>query len=309
LKKIEEILDSNIAGDPTSSCRWTRISTYSLKKKLKDEGVDISSSSVGKILKHGKFSLLKNRKTIAETKHPDRNEQFEIIAAVKKEFEIKGQPVICVDSKKKELIGNFRNPGGRWSKNADEVLTHDFRSQSDGIANPYGIYEPVHNVGTVIVGTSKDTPEFAVDAIGIWLSKYATERYNNLKELLILCDSGGSNGYRPRLWKYSLYHKISKPYNVKIKVCHYPTGASKWNMVDHRLFSFITLNWQGIPLRSYETVLNCIKSTSTKKGLKVDAELNVKQYEKGIKIDDKQMQNINLVKQEKLTNWNYVIAP
>ncbi len=301
-------MEDNAAGTPMSATKWCRKTTYSLKKDLENHKIFISENSVGKILKYGNYSLRLNRKSIAETKHPDRNEQFELITATRKRFQNAGQPTICVDSKKKELVGNFKNPGKRWVLTVDEVLNHDFRSQAIGLANPYGIYEPDCNLGTVIVGTSRDTSEFAVDSITTWLNYYAFDRYGKIKELLILADSGGSNGALPRLWKYSIYEKIAKVYGIKITVCHYPSGASKWNMVDHRLFSFITLNWKGVPLRSYDTVLGYIRSTTTKKGLKVEAVLNEQKYEKGIKISDSQMMEINLKRGDRLPNWNYEIS-
>ena len=291
-----------------SGKKWCRNTTGSLKKDLMENGVNVSENSVGKVLKYGGFSLRLNRKSIAETRHPDRNEQFEIITSKRNRFKMVGQPIICVDSKKKELVGNFKNPGKRWVMTVDEVLNHDFRSQAIGLANPYGIYEPEYNLGTVIVGTSRDTGEFAVDAIATWLESYAFDRYGQIKELLVLADSGGSNGALPRLWKYSIYEKLAKTHGIKVTICHYPTGASKWNMVDHRLFSFITLNWQGVPLRTYDTVLGYIRSTTTRNGLEVEAVLNEKQYEKGIKISDEQMRKIHLVRGNRLPNWNCEIS-
>jgi hypothetical protein len=256
-----------------------------------------------------KYSLKSNRKTVAETQHPDRNQQFEIIADMKKEFAELGQPAISVDSKKKELIGNFKNPGRRYVKEADRVLNHDFKSMAVGIANPYGIYDTIVNTGIVVVGISYDTPEFAVESIRLWLTSYGLNQYLGTKKLLILCDAGGSNGYRPRLWKYALYKKICCFFGISVTVCHYPTGASKWNPTDHRLFSFISMNWAGVPLRSYDIILNQIRKTTTQQGLKVDAILNEKKYEKGIKISDDQMKEINLKKHDILPQWNYTIAP
>jgi hypothetical protein len=246
---------------------------------------------------------------IAETRHPDRNQQFEIISMMRQHFADIKQPEISVDSKKKELIGNFKNPGRKWSKFAEQVLIHEFRSQAIGIANPYGIYDLKHNKGFVVVGTSYDTPEFAVESIESWLHHYGFENYKNINKLLILADAGGSNGYRPRLWKYTLYKKICCVYNIAVTVCHYPTGASKWNPTDHRLFSFITRNWGGEPLRSYEIILNYIRHTKTKKGLKVQAILNDKVYKKGLKINDEQFNKINLIKHDQLAQWNYTICP
>jgi len=197
----------DIAGCPVSLIRWSRRSTYKLNEELKAKSIFICPGSVGKILKDNKFSLKANRKCICETRHPDRNRQFEIISEIRKRFEDACQPIISVDSKKKELIGNFKNPGKTWRKNYDKVYDHDFRSYAIGIAAPYGIFEPVYNLGTVFVGISYDTAEFAVDCIEQWLTGVAQKRYCDIKELLILCDGGGSNGARIRLWKYALYQQ------------------------------------------------------------------------------------------------------
>lgn len=304
---LEELMGDDIAGTPISIVRWSRRSTYQLSEELKEFNVFASPSSVGNILKDNKFSLRANRKCIAETYHPDRNRQFEIITQTRKRFEDKGQPIISIDSKKKELIGNFKNPGKTWRKTYDKVYDHDFRSHAIGIAAPYGIFEPIYNLGTVFVGRSYDTPEFAVDCINMWLKAFAQRRYRNIKELLILCDGGGSNSFRARAWKYNLYQEICKQYGISIRVCHYPTGASKWNPVEHRLFGPITNNWQGRPLRSFEIALECIRSTSTKKGLKVDAVLNNKEYQKGIKVPDSQMRKIKLTWNDELPKWNYTL--
>ena len=299
----------DIAGCPVSLVRWSRRSTYKLSKELKENNIFACPSSVGKILKEINFSLKANRKCISETRHPDRNRQFEIIAETRKRFEDAGQPIISVDSKKKELIGNFKNQGKTWRKHADKVYDHDFRSHAIGIAAPYGIFEPICNLATVIVGMSYDTAAFAVDCIALWLNDFAQKRYKNLQEVLILCDGGGSNGSRLRLWKYELYQKLCKKYGISVRVCHYPTGASKWNPVEHRLFGPITANWQGRPLRSFQIALECIRSTSTKKGLKVDAVLNDKKYQKGIKVSDSQIKSINLVRHDELPLWNYSLVP
>lgn len=302
-------MGEDIAGFPINLVRWSRRSTYNLSEELKEYDISVSPSSVGKILKIGNFSLRVNRKCVSETHHPDRNRQFEIISETRKRFEDKSQPIISIDSKKKELIGNFKNSGKTWRKNYDKVYDHDFRSQAIGIAAPYGIFEPVYNLGTVVVGNSYDTPEFAVNCIDLWFNTFAQKRYQNVKELLILCDGGGSNGSRSRLWKYYLHQKICKKYGIGIRVCHYPTGASKWNPVEHRLFGPITNNWQGRPLRSFEIALECIRSTSTKKGLRVEAVLNDKEYQKGNKASDSQMKTINLMRNDELPQWNYSLIP
>jgi len=309
LNVIEDLMGEDIAGLPINLVRWSRRSTYKLSKELKEFDISVCPSSVGKILKIGNFSLRVNRKCVSETHHPDRNRQFEIISETRKRFEDKGQPIISIDSKKKELIGNFKNSGKTWRKNYDKVYDHDFRSQAIGIAAPYGIFEPVYNLGTVVVGKSYDTPEFAVNCIDLWFNNFAQKRYQNVKELLILCDGGGSNGSRSRLWKYYLDQEICKKYGIGIRVCHYPTGASKWNPVEHRLFGPITNNWQGRPLRSFEIALECIQSTSTKKGLRVEAVLNDKEYQKGKKASDSQMKTINLIRNDELPQWNYSFIP
>lgn len=297
------------AGDPMSGRRWTRKSTYAISEELRAEDISISPKTAGKLLKDLNYSLKINRKTIAETHNPARNQQFGIIADMKMRFTDLAQPVVSVDSKKKELIGNFKNNGKTWNKKAEEVLCHDFRSMASGIANPYGIYDLTTNCGTVVVGTSYDTPEFAAESIELWLTSSGWTQYPHMDELLILCDAGGSNSYRARLWKYVLCNKICRPYGISITVCHYPPGASKWNPTDHRLFSFISMNWAGVPLRSFDIMLNYIRKTTTRQGLKVDAILNEKKYAKGINISEAQMKTINLKRQKQLPDWNYTISP
>lgn len=289
--------------------KWCRKTPSSISRQLKQKNIYICTNTTAKLLKALDYSPKVNRKMIAETRHPDRNQQFEIISMMKQHFSDIKQPEISVDSKKKELIGNFKNPGRKWSKIAEKVLNHDFRSQAIGMANPYGIYDLQHNKGFVVVGTSYDTPEFAVECIESWLQRYGFESYKNLNKLLILADAGGSNGCRPRLWKYTLYKKICCVYNIAVTVCHYPTGASKWNPTDHRLFSFISRNWAGEPLRSYEIMLNYIRHTKTSKGLEIQAILNDKAYKKGIKINDQQFNSINWNKHDELAQWNYTILP
>lgn len=310
MKLLEELMENDTAGDPMGKQkRCTRKSTYTIKDECNDRGISICATTVNKLLKDMDYSMRVNRKTIAETRHQDRNQQFEIISNTRKQFEDYGQPIISTDSKKKELVGNFKNDGKSWSKKVKEVLTHDFRSKAIGIGCPFGIYELMTNLGTVVVGISYDTPQFAVESIGIWLNEFGWERYPDAKELLILCDAGGSNSFRSRLWKYTLYHSICKVYGLSIRVCHYPSGASKWNPVEHRLFSFISKNWEGYPLRSYDIMLSLIAGTTTKTGLKVEAILNKREYQKGIKITDNQMKEINLIRHSVLPEWNYTISP
>jgi hypothetical protein len=297
------------AGDPMGSVKWTRKSTYTISHELHKRKIPASPNTTGKLLKRLGYSLKANRKAIAETRHPDRNRQFEVIALMKSRFEALGQPIISVDSKKKELVGNFSHPGRTWRIEPEKVYNHDFRSTAIGIANPYGIFEPMTNMGTVVVGVSYDTPEFAVESIILWLKRSGLKRYPRMNELLIFCDAGGSNSCRARAWKYAIYKKICKAFGITVTVCHFPTGASKWNPVDHRLFSFISQNWAGVPLRSFETVLKYIRSTTTNQGLKVKAILNEKTYEKGVKISDSQLHEIKIERHDVLPQWNYIISP
>jgi hypothetical protein len=300
-------MENDTAGDPMSLKKWSRKSIRNLSDLIREKNILICANTTAKILKELRYSLKSNRKTIAETQHPDRNQQFEIIAQMKDQFKKLNYPSISVDSKKKELVGNFKNAGRTWCVEPESVYTHDFRSCAVGLANPYGIYELLVNSGTVVVGTSYDTPEFAVECIVTWLNKFASENYADLSRLLILCDCGGSNSYRARAWKYGIFKRICQPFEIRVTVCHYPTGASKWNPVEHRLFSFISMNWAGVPLRNYDTILRYISSTKTKQGLRVNAFLNDKVYEKGIKISDQQMKEIKIEFYHTLPQWNYTI--
>jgi hypothetical protein len=300
-------MDHDTAGDPMSLKKWTRKSTYRISAQIRDKNIQICANTTAKILKDLDYSLKSNRKTIAETQHPDRNQQFEIIAQMKEKFKRSNYAIISVDCKKKELVGNFKNPGQTWCAESEAVFTHDFRSCAIGIANPYGIYEPLTNQGTVVIGTSYNTPEFSVDSIALWINNFGFKNYSDLRHLLILCDSGGSNSYRARAWKYGIYKSICQQFDIQVMVCHYPTGASKWNPVEHRLFSFISMNWAAVPLRNYDIILETISATTTKEGLKVNAILNDQIYEKGIKISDKQMNEIKIEKYHLLPQWNYSI--
>ena len=298
-------MEPETAGDPTGqTLRWTRKSTYKISAALaKENGIKICPNSAGQALKH---SLKVNRKSKSDTYHKDRDLQFQQIKNRCREYEGSGQPGISVDKKKKEDIGNFSNAGKKYDRDYDETLVHDFKSSRSGIANPYGIWERLTNKGTVIVGTSKDTPEFAVDSIALWLNQF---QYSNFKKMLILCDSGGSNSYRFNGWKYYLYHKICKVYGIEVDVCHYPTGASKWNPIEHKLFCHISQNWAGVPLRTYETVINYINTTTTSKGLSVKAIKHDKKYETGQTFSKEQMASINIDRYEVLPKWNYKIYP
>ena len=235
--------------------------------------------------------------------------QFRYITQVKRLFWEAGYPVISVDSKKKELIGNFKNSGQVWCHEAEIVNAHDFRSDAVGRAVPYGIYDPLHNYGVLYVGNSADTGEFAVDAISLWCEDSDRPTFSREDKWLILCDAGGSNGYRPRLWKRQLQVHLADRLGIEIMVCHYPTGASKWNPIEHRLFNHISLNWAGKPLRTFETMLGYIRGTTTATGLKVKAELIDHTYQTRIKVSDAEMAALNLTRRPVCPNWNYIIRP
>jgi hypothetical protein len=254
------------------------------------------------------YSLQGNAKNFeASSHHPDRNEQFNYINKQAKKYIKAGQPVISVDTKKKELLGNFKNNGKEYRKRKDprQVNAHDFGTER---ASPYGVYDEVHNEGFVNVGTSSDTSQFAADSIKQWWNLNGKKKYPDSKKLLITADSGGSNGYRIKLWKTSL-QKLADKTRLEITVCHFPPGTSKWNKIEHRLFSHISLNWKGIPLIDIETIIQLIGSVSTKTGLKVRARKENKEYTKGIKVSDKELEEINLIKHKFHGEWNYTIKP
>ena len=302
-------MEEHTAGDPTSDKKWSRKDTRSVSREMTARGVRLCPTTTRKLLKHCRYSLRVNRKSIAETRHPDRNRQFEIIGDFRRRFEDADRPVLSLDAKKKELIGNFKNAGQAWKKEPEQVQDHDFRSQASALVSPYGLYEPVRNRGTIGIGISANTPEFAVDCLDRWISEFGWTTYPGMKEILLLCDSGGSNGYRPRLWKYGLYQTIARAYGLTITVCHYPPGASKWNPVEHRLFSFISLEWAGHPLRSLDVMMSYIESTTTKTGLQVKAFLNERQYAKGKTVPQDLFKTIPLSRHSELPAWNYTIRP
>jgi hypothetical protein len=302
-------VEDETAGDPMSDKKWVRSSLRQLSKALSRLGFDIGYVTVGRLLKDLGFSLKSNRKQSTGPPHPDRDRQFRYIARVKKLFVATGHPVISVDSKKKELIGNFKNRGRTWCREAEEVNVYDFPGNAVGKAVPYGIYDITHNLGYVAVGTSADTSEFAMDAICWWWELEDRPSFPDETRLLILSDAGGSDGCRFRLWKRQLQEELADQLGIEVMVCHYPTGASKWNPIEHRLFSYISLNWAGKPLRSFEAMLNYIRGTTTKAGLKVKAVLLDREYEKGIKISDQEMDALNLHRRRVCPRWNYVLKP
>ncbi len=289
-----------------SERKWRRSSLRHLCQQL---GETISHPTVGRLLEAMDYSLKVNVKRLTGGPHPDRNEQFGYLEQQKQTFLQAGLPVISVDTKKKELIGNFKNPGRRWCHTADAVNEHDFDQDALGKAVPYGLYDLTQHRGYVYVGQSADTPQFAVEMIANWWRIFGRQDFPTATQLLILCDAGGSNGYRPRLWKQQLQELLADQLGLEVTVCHYPTGASKWNPIEHRLFGPISLNWAGHPLRTFETMLALLRGTVTETGLKVEAFLVDKVYVTGLKVADAVMKSLNLERHAVCPNWNYTIRP
>ena len=306
---LETVVEDSIGGDPMGTKIWVSHSLRHLTQELQALEYQVCPTTVGRLLRDLDYSLQANCKRFTGDPHPDRDLQFRYIARVKRLFWEAGYPVICVDAKKRELIGNFKNPGRVWCREPEIVNAYDFRSDAVGIAIPYGIYDPLHNFGAVYVGTSAETGEFAVDAIGMWYEDSDRPTFPREDKLLVLCDGGGSNGYRPRLWKRQLQIHLADRLGTEIMVCHYPTGASKWNPIEHRLFNHISLNWAGKPLCTYETVLGYIRGTTTTTGLKVKAELVDRTYQTRIKVSDAEMAALNLTRRPICPRWNYIISP
>jgi hypothetical protein len=308
MQQLQLILDEETAGDPMTSRKWVRQSLRQLGKRLQNQGMTLSHETIRRVLKDQKYSLKANHKRVS-TSGTQRDTQFRYIRRVKKLFLASGHPVISVDPKKKELIGNFKNAGRTWTRQAEAVNCHDFPEQADARAVPYGIYDVVHNLGYVYVGTSADTAEFAVDAISQWWQRKDRPNFAQEDKLLILCDAGGSNGYRLRNWKNRLQVALADRFQIEVMVCHYPTGASKWNPIEHRLFSFISLNWAGQPLRSFPKMLAFIRGTVTETGLQVKAAMLRKTYRKQIKVSDQEMASLQVVRRKVCPGWNYIIKP
>lgn len=305
---VEALLEADTAGDPCSNRKWLRQSLCHLKAKLASVGVLVSHTTIRRLLKQLNYSLKANRKSVATTRHQERDLQFRYIQRIRQRFMQAGHPVISTDSKKKELIGNFKNPGRGWNQKPEAVNDHDFPDDAVAKAVPYGIYDVKHNQGYVYVGTSADTADFAVDAIERWWNRQDRSQFADERKLLILCDSGGSNGYRNRNWKLQL-QLLADAYNLQIMVCHYPSGASKWNPIEHRLFSFISINWAAQPLRSLNQMMAWIRGTKTQTGLTVKAAQLKGTYPTKVKVSDEQMAALNLVPRKICPQWNYVISP
>ena len=307
---LERLIEPTTRGDPASPLRWTCKSTTHLASELTAQGHPISPSTVWRLLTAAGYSLQRNRKSKEGADHPDRNEQFEYIATTVQDFQARGQPVISVDTKKKELIGEFRVGGREWQPKGEpiEVLIHDFIDKELGKAIPYGVYDLTENQGWVSVGIDHDTARFATEAIRRWWRKMGVKHHGQARELLITADGGGSNGSRNRLWKVAL-QDLATGLGLPLQVCHFPPGTSKWNKIEHRMFCHITQNWRGRPLVSHEVVINLIAATTTQQGLKIQAELDQGRYPTGIKVSDEELEAVNLKRADFHGDWNYRIIP
>ncbi len=310
LAALEALLEPLTRGDPMSPLRWTCKSTRRLATELTSQGHRVGYRTVAWLLHEAGYSLQANRKTREGNQHPDRNAQFEFINAQAARFQKRRQPVISVDTKKKELVGDFKNGGREWHPEGEpeKVRVHDFQDKELGKAIPYGVYDVTNNQGWVSVGIDHDTAYFATASIRRWWQEMGTQRFPLATELFITADGGGSNGHRTRLWKVAL-QELADEIGLKLTVSHFPPGTSKWNKVEHRLFSFITQNWRGKPLVSVQVIVNLIAATRTTKGLIVKAALDESKYETGISITDKQMARLNLRPARFHGEWNYAITP
>lgn len=308
---LEKLVDPLTRGDPDSPLRWTCKSTHALAAELfEHHDIRVSDKTVAKLLREHGYSLQAPNKSVEGAQHPDRNAQFEYINAKAESSIQRGVPVISVDTKKKELVGNFKNGGQEWQPagEPERVDVHDFPSDAVGKAIPYGIYDVASNDGFVSVGVDHDTPVFAVRSVEAWWKQVGQDRYPKARELFITADAGGSNSYRSHVWKHQL-QRLADTLNLAIHVSHFPPGTSKWNKVEHRLFSFISINWRGRPLRSYETVINLISNTTNRGGLVVRARLDRRQYPTGKKVSAKELRELNIERADFHGDWNYVIRP
>ena len=307
---LKQLVDPATRGDPMRLLRWTSKSLRHLEVALKDLGHSACPHVIADCLRKLGYSLQVNRKTRDGGGHVDRDAQFQYLADMAGEFQAADEPVISVDTKKKELVGNFKNNGQEWAPRGlpEAVNVHDFIDPELGRAVPYGVYDVGDNKGWVSVGTDHDTASFAVHAIGRWWLTMGEDRYPRATKLLVTADGGGSNGHRVRLWKVEL-QALANTLGIPITVCHLPPGTSKWNKIEHRLFSFITINWRGKPLRSFKTIVQLIAATTTTAGLAVRAELDETKYPKGIKISDAQFRSLNLARHSFHGDWNYTISP
>ena len=307
---LEQLVDPVTRGDPESPLRWTCKSTRQLAEELSARQIQISDRTVAKLLRDHGYSLQAPNKSVEGTQHPDRNAQFEYINTTAEDCIGRGVPVISVDTKKKELVGNFKNGGREWQLEGQPELVdvHDFPDDAVGKAVPYGIYDVAANDGFVSVGTDHDTPVFAVTSVEAWWKRVGSPRYPGARELFITADAGGSNSYRSRVWKHEL-QRVADKTGLSIRVSHFPPGTSKWNKVEHRLFSFISMNWRGRPLRTFETIVNLIRNPTNRGGLVVRARLDRRNYPIGKRVSAKEFRALNIERDEFHGDWNYVIRP
>ncbi len=310
LQALESLVDPMTRGDPQSPLRWTCKSTRKLAEQLREQGHQVGYRTVARLLQQLHYRLQSNRKTREGASHPDRNAQFEYINRQVCQFQQRGQPVVSVDTKKKELVGDFKNGGREYQPTGcpEEVRTHDFPDKDLGKAIPYGVYDLTANEGWVSVGLDHDTAYFAAETLRRWWSHMGSKVYPTATELLLTADAGGSNGSRLRLWKVAI-QEVADAIGLRIKVCHFPPGTSKWNKIEHRMFCHITENWRGRPLRSLGVVVNLIGNTTTKTGLRIRAELDTNSYKTGIKVSDEQLALVKIKKDNFHGEWNYTISP
>ncbi len=289
--------------------RWSRRTTITISEELAALGISISPNTIGRLLHQMGYSLRVNHKQVSTSLSPDRNLQFEYLTHLRDRFQRRHLPIVSVDTKKRELVGNFKNPGRRWECTPRRVYDHDFRTDSVGVAIPYGIYDVHENRGALVIGVSHDTPAFAAHAITHWWRQEGAQRYSRSRQLLILADTGGSNSYRCHAWKTEVQSQLANSFALTVTVAHYPTGASKWNPIEHRLFSEVSRNWAGEPLDSYQKILNYARTTKTSTGLKVTAYLDRRKYPCGLKPTPEEIASLRLSPHETLPKWNYTIKP
>ena len=307
---VLEIVEGHTVGDPMRVIMWTSKSARHIQKELWERGFKVSHELIRQILKQNKYSLQSNRRTREGGNHPDRDAQFNFINEKSKRFIAENQPVISVDCKKKELIGNYKNNGKEWkkAKTPTEVNVYDFIDKTNGKTSPYGIYDIKNNKGWISVGTSSDTAAFSVASIRSWWENEGKTTYPKATKLYINADGGGSNGLKNRLWKSEL-QQLSNDTGLKLHISHLPAGTSKWNKIEHRLFSYISINWRGKPLTSLAVIIGLINATTTETGLKVTAKLDDTEYKTGIKISDEAFEKINIKRYKFHGEWNYIIRP
>ena len=307
-KVLNDLLNDSTAGDPMGGLRWTHKTTRNLSAALRRRGVHIGHVTVGRLLREQKYSLRTNRKRLAKTKDPDRDRQFRLLAHRRSQFQRRGWPVISIDTKKKEMIGNFKNPGRSWRRQNRDVLDHDFPSWADGRAIPFGLYDIARNAGNVVLGISHETAAFAIRAIRAWLLSDGRRYYPGMTRLAIEADCGGANNPRTWAWRVGL-QRLADEFGLTITVGHFPPGASKWNLIEHRMFNLISANWAAEPLVSYEVVLKYIRATRSSTGFRCRATLDKTFYPTKVKVTDEEKETVRMTCHRVLPKWNYTIHP